>query len=203
MELKRRVFVYIIHTHLSSNPDRPIAQPRRRLNRTTSTSSIGSVGSAPGNTSPMGQFGYNSPSNAAAGKPPGQPAFGSPFGTPASTTSPFGMQQQQQQQQPSTLLGFGSILSSPPATAVGNAPPSSMGFGGFVSPAVPSSTPVSTSTTEATAPTFGGGFGMNTSASPFGGASNTSTTTGFQSGFGSNSSSGNAFGGFGKRQAYV
>ncbi|KAK4513172.1 alanine transaminase [Mucor velutinosus] len=191
-----------------SNPDRPIAQPRRRLNRTTSTNSVGSVGSAPGSTSPMGPFGFNSPSSAASltgAKPPVQPSFGSPFGAPAaaSTTptlgfnSGFPQQQQQQQQQPSTTLGFGGSTNLSSAT---NAPTSSMGFGGFGSPVVPSSTPASTSTTT-TAPTFGGGFGMNTNSSPFGGASNIPTsasggTGGFQSGFGS--SSGGMFGGFGK-----
>ncbi|GAN01451.1 hypothetical protein MAM1_0007c00884 [Mucor ambiguus] len=183
-----------------SNPDRPIAQPRRRLNRTTSTNSVGSVGSAPGSTSPMGQFGFNSPSSAASltgAKPPVQPPFGSPFGAPATTTTApaFGFQQQQPA---STSLGFGSSINPPPAT---NAPTSSLGFGGFGSPAVPSTTSVSSSTT-AIAPTFGGGFGMNTNTSPFGSASNIPTSTGggntggFQSGFGS--SSGSLFGGFGK-----
>ncbi|KAL7320780.1 hypothetical protein PS15m_000637 [Mucor circinelloides] len=182
-----------------SNPDRPIAQPRRRLNRTASTNSVGSVGSAPGSTSPMAPFGFGSPSSATVtgAKPPVQPSFGSPFGAPAApaATSNLGFNSGFQQP-PSTSLGFGSSMN--PSTTSG--PGSSMGFGGFGSPAVPSTTPASTSTTT-TAPTFGGGFGMNTNSSPFGGASNIPTSTsggtgGFQSGFGN--TSGSLFGGFGK-----
>ncbi|CEP15961.1 hypothetical protein [Parasitella parasitica] len=164
------------------HPERKIAQPRRRLNRTASTNSVGSVGSASGNTSPMPQFGLGgSPSTfGTAAKPPVQPSFGG-FGTAASTTSNT-FNTQPSHTTAGFQTGFGSPATNPPATTV---------FGGFGSPSVTASTG---------SQTFGG-FGANTGASPFAsfGSANKSTssnTGGFQPGFGG--TSGNVFSGFGK-----
>lgn len=167
------------------HPDRPIAQPRRRLNRTTSTNSVGSVGSATGSTSPLANFSFGSPSSVTAAKPPVQPALGS-FGAsnpPGFNTQPnnnIGFQS-----------GFGSPMANPPVTST-NTP--TIGFGAFGSPSVPST---------ATNQPFGGlGSQNNTSTSSSSssigafGSIPTSNAGGFQSGFGN--TSGSLFSGFGK-----
>lgn len=122
----------------NSHPERPIAVPKRRLNRTLSNNSVGSTGSqgAPTVSSPLAGFSFGQASGPVpTGKPPLQPdSFNSGFGS--QNTSGFGSVNT------TAPTGFGTSLNTPPsnptpAFGFGNANVSSTSspFGNISSPA--------------------------------------------------------------------
>lgn len=137
----------------SPHPDRPIAQPKRRLVRSLSNNSVGSTGSqgAPTTSSPLAGFSFGQASGpVSAAKPPVQPNnFSAGFGnqsTPsfgsANTSTGFGTSLNTPPSNPTPTFGFGNAnvsspfgnLSSPAAVLSANTGFSSTPFSGFQAP---------------------------------------------------------------------